>query len=221
MTFANAYQVWSTNYLPMSAIQAADRFQQPFNVSKVLTPHHTLNETAYAEYSQVYLTASFTMTYMLAFALTTSLIVYTILSHGRRIWRTAWNVQSDPDDVHMRLMRAYPEVPDWWYGIVFAACIVLGIVSVKVFATGLPVWGYFVAIIMAFVYIVPVAIIYAMSNLEPTFNLMAELIPGYAFPGQPIPGMVSPANPDIPLTSRCSRHSPCRLWPKPCTLCAT
>lgn len=88
-------------------------------------------------------------------------------------------------------MRKYPEVPDWWYGLVFAACFAIGIVSVKVFHTGLPVWGYLVAISIAFLYIVPIAIIYAMSNLEPTFNLIAELIPGYAFAGMPVPGMVS------------------------------
>ncbi|GMK60094.1 hypothetical protein CspeluHIS016_0903110 [Cutaneotrichosporon spelunceum] len=182
--------VWYTRFLPISAVQPADRFQNVYDVERVLGSDNKLNITAYAAYSPVYLTASFTMTYMLAFALTTSLIVYTGLVHGPRLWRIMWRISTEPDDIHMKLMRKYREVPDWWYGVIFVLCVTMGIVSVKVFHTGLPVWGYFVAIAMAWTYIIPVAIIFAMSNLEPTFNLIAELIPGYAFPGQPIPGMV-------------------------------
>ncbi|BEJ18145.1 hypothetical protein CspHIS471_0704220 [Cutaneotrichosporon sp. HIS471] len=182
--------VWYTRFLPISAVQPADRFQNVYDVEKVLGTDNKLNLTAYAAYSPVYLTASFTMTYMLAFALTTSLIVYTALVHGPRLWRILWRMSTEPDDIHMKLMKKYREVPDWWYGTIFLACVAMGVVSVKVFNTGLPVWGYFVAVAMAWTYIVPVAIIFAMSNLEPTFNLIAELIPGYAFPGQPIPGMV-------------------------------
>ncbi|KLT45603.1 OPT superfamily oligopeptide transporter [Cutaneotrichosporon oleaginosum] len=181
---------WYTRYLPISAIQPADRFQNVYEVERVLGTDNKLNVTAYAAYSQVYLTAAFNVTYMLAFALTTSLIVYTALVHGPRLWRIMWKMSTEPEDIHMKLMKKYREVPDWWYASIFGACLAMGVVSVNVFKTGLPVWGYFVAIGMAWTYIVPVAIIFAMSNLEPTFNLIAELIPGYAFPGQPIPGMV-------------------------------
>ncbi|WOO86208.1 Glutathione transporter 1 [Vanrija pseudolonga] len=182
--------VWYTAYLPILTIAPGDRYQQPYDIGRILTPDFKLNTTAYAEYSPVYLTAAFTVTYMLAFGLTTSLIVYTVLYHGKRIYLTSRNRKTEPDDIHMKLMRRYPEVPDWWYIIAFLGCVVLGIVTIEVFATGLPVWGYAVAIAMAAVYIVPIGIIFAMTNMEPTFNLIAELIPGYAFKGQPIPGMI-------------------------------
>jgi OPT family oligopeptide transporter len=44
------------------------------------------------------------------------------------------------NDVHNRLMAAYPEVPHWWYGIVFAAAFVLGCVGLAVFLPEAPVW---------------------------------------------------------------------------------
>jgi OPT family small oligopeptide transporter len=172
------------------AISAGDRFGSTYNVSRLLTSDYKLNETAYLEYSPVYLTASFSMTYMLAYALTTSLIVYTALVHGKRILRTMRRMQVEPDDVHLKLMMKYPEVADWWYLVALSVCVVLGIVTVEVFGTGLPVWGYLVSIALAFVYIIPTAIMFALTNLEPAINLIAELIPGYIFQGQPLAGMI-------------------------------
>jgi len=183
-------QAWYTKHLPIMSVQAADRFGEIYNVTKLLTPEYTLNTTAYKEYSPVYLTATFTMTYMLAYALTTSLIVYTVLIHGKRLVQTIRRMQVEPDDIHLKLMRVYPEVPDWWYVAALAVCLVLGIVTVEVFPTTLPVWGYLVAVVMAFIYILPAAIMYALSNLEPAVNLIAELIPGFAFQGRPLAGMI-------------------------------
>lgn len=205
----------------MSAIQPADRFQNVYNVSNVLTEDLHLNETAYAEYSQVYLTAAFTMTYMLAFALTTAVIVWTLLTHGPRVWGILRKKQREPDDVHMKMMRHYPEVPDWWYAVLFLICFAIGIVSIEAFKTGLPVWGYVIAITMAGLYVVPVAIIYATANLEPSFNLIAELIPGYLFAGKPIPGMVSCTQWLSADQTSCSRRLPFKRWPRRCTLRAT
>lgn len=130
------------------------------------------------------------MTYMLAFALTTALIVHTALNHGPRIWRTYRGIDTEPDDIHIRLMRPFKEVPNKWYFIAFIACFVLGVLTLELFSTGLPVWGYMVAVTMSLVYLIPTGIMFAMTNLEPAFNLIAELIPGYAFPGRPIPGMI-------------------------------
>lgn len=177
--------------MPMSVIKPGDRFQKPYNVTRILTPDFRLNTTAYAEYSQVYLSAAFNMTYMLAFGMTTSIIVYAILTHSKLIWAGVRRMQTEADDIHKKLMAKYPEVPDWWYMATFAVCFAMGIVTVKVFATNLPVWGYLVSVGLAFVYILPTAIVYAMTNLTLSFNLLAELIPGYAFQGQPIPGLVS------------------------------
>ncbi|KAK8865665.1 OPT family small oligopeptide transporter [Kwoniella newhampshirensis] len=182
--------VWQTAYLPINVIQAADRFGQSYDIFNVLTPEVTLNRTAYAEYSPVYLSATFSMTFMLAFALATSLLVHTALYHGPRLWRSVRNIKTEADDIHMKLMRQYPEVPDWWYASLLVFVLVIGIVCIEVFHTGLPVWGYLISILLPFVYFIPAAFVFAMTSQQIAINLLAELIPGFVFQGQPIPSMI-------------------------------
>jgi hypothetical protein len=184
-------QVWQFAYLPISVTQLGDRFGSSYNVFNILTPDIQLNTTAYALYSPVYLSASFSMTFMLAFALSSALIVHTILHHGQRIYRAAINLKTEADDIHMKLMRHYPEVPDWWFLALFGVVFVFAVVAIEVFNTGLPVWGYLVAVLLPLIYVVPSSFIYAMTGQQIAINLIAELIPGYIFQGQPIPGMVS------------------------------
>lgn len=184
------FQVWNFAYQPISTSQVGDRFGSPYDIFNVITPDITLNETAYAEYSPVYLSASFAMTFMLAFALSTGLLVHTALHHGPRIYRAIINVKSETDDIHMKLMRQYPEVPNWWYYCLGTMCFVMAVVAIEVFHTGLPVWGYLLCVLIPFIYVLPAAFIYAMTNQLVAINLLAELIPGYLFSGKPIPGMV-------------------------------
>jgi OPT family oligopeptide transporter len=184
-------QVWETAYLPINVVQTADRFGNSYDVFQVLTPDHTLNKTAYAAYSPVYLSASFSVTFMIAFALSTAVLVHTALHHGPRIYKAVTNVKTEADDIHMKLMRQYPETPDWWFASLFVACFVIAVVCIEVFKTGLPVWGYLICLFLPALYILPAAFIYAMTNTQIAINLIAELIPGYIFEGQPIPGMVS------------------------------
>lgn len=155
-----------------------------------MTPDLQLNATAYGEYSPPYLPVTFAMTYLLSFALATALIVHTALHHGPRVWRAIRNVASEPDDIHMKLMRRYPEVPEWWFLALFAVTFLFAALAVQLWNTGLPIWGFLVAVLLAFVFVVPAAFVYAMTNQIVSLNLVAELIPGYLFPGQAIPGMV-------------------------------
>jgi hypothetical protein len=157
----------------------------------VLTPDSTLNVTAYAEYSPVYLSASFSVTFMIAFALSTAIIVHTALHHGPRIYRAMTNVKTEADDIHMKLMRTYPEVPDWWFASLFVLCFVFAVVCLELNHTDLPVWGYMLSVLLPAIYILPAAFIFAMTNQPVPVNLLAELIPGYIFQGKPVPGMVS------------------------------
>jgi hypothetical protein len=107
-------QTWYTAFLPMTTSSAFDRFGQPYNASRVLTTNGDgLNVTAYNEYSPVFIAATFSMTLLLAFALSTAMIVHTALHHGPQMWHAMRNIYSEPDDIHMKLMRQYQEVPDW------------------------------------------------------------------------------------------------------------
>jgi hypothetical protein len=64
--------------------------------------------------------------------LQTCILVHTVLYHGRSLWNGIKRIKVEPDDIHTKLMRNYPEVPDWWYIIVFVLFFSLTIIAVKV-----------------------------------------------------------------------------------------
>ena len=118
--------------MPINTSQVFDRFGAPYDVTQVLTPDLSLNTTAYELYSPMYLPATYVSVYCIAFALATSALVHTALYFGHSIWAKLKNIRTEAEDVHAKLMRNYPEVPDWWYwayGLIFLA---LAIVTIEV-----------------------------------------------------------------------------------------
>ena len=109
-----------------------DRFGQEYDVPRVLTAQDTFNMTAYEDYSPLYLPAAFAMTYLLAFALSTCVIVHAVLYHGRTLLNGFKRIRLEDDDIHLKLMQNYPEVPDWWYGSVFVFFFCMAIVAAEV-----------------------------------------------------------------------------------------
>ena len=127
------YQVWNFAHLPMSSNQPYDRFGALYNVTRVLYPNnHTLNPTAYAEYSSLFLPVNYALTYLIAFALTTCVLAHTALYHGPALINGIKRIKVEDDDIHAKLMRSYPEVPDWWYLTVFVLFFVFGLLACAV-----------------------------------------------------------------------------------------
>lgn len=110
---------WYAEFLPMSDSSTYDNTGAPYNVSRVLTPEFTLDQQAYENYSPLFISTTFAISYGLSFAAIASLIVYTYLNHGSMIWNQWKNSKNDNADIHMKLMRKYPEAPTWWYMSLF------------------------------------------------------------------------------------------------------
>lgn len=123
---------WDLAYFPISANVPYDRFGNQYNVTRVLTLADTFDPVSYAQYSPLYLPATYAMTYLLAFALSTCVIVHTLLYHGRSLLNGVKKMRVESDDIHAKLMRNYPEVPDWWYLLSFCVFFSLAIVAVEV-----------------------------------------------------------------------------------------
>jgi hypothetical protein len=125
-------QTWFFAYLPISASSAFDRFGNAYDVTRVLDADRRLNETAYANYSQPYLSATFSVNYAIGFCLATSILVHIGIHYGPTILARLKNLRTEDEDVHMKLMRNYPEVPDWWYGLWLILFVALAIVAIEV-----------------------------------------------------------------------------------------
>ncbi|KAI8978283.1 OPT oligopeptide transporter [Trametes punicea] len=181
---------WYLSYFPLMANQPYDRFGQPYDITRVLTPDHTFDVEAYNNYSPLYLPASYAITYLIAFALSSAMIVHTVLYHGRTVLHGFLHTRIEKDDIHAKLMRAYPEVPDWWYLVTFVGCFALAIVTAEVWHTDIPVWALVLAIALPVTYIIPSGYVYAMTGQNITINLLAQIIPGMILPGKPVPNMI-------------------------------
>jgi OPT family oligopeptide transporter len=107
--------VWYAEFLPMSDSSTYDNTGASYNTTRILTPEFTLDEEAYKNYSPLFISTTFAMSYGLSFAAIASLIVYTYLHHSKNIWRQYQNSTNEKPDIHMKLMRKYKEAPTWWY----------------------------------------------------------------------------------------------------------
>lgn len=188
--------VWKTAYLPINTNMVWDNTGNPYNVSKILTSDFKLDVAKYEAYSPAYLGAANSLLYSAFFAIYLATIVYAGLYHQREIvsgfkaafkWR---NARDEYNDVHNRLMRRYKEAPEWWYLVLLAVAFVMGCVCVKVYHTGMPIWGIIIGLGICLVLQIPIGIIMAVTNIEVTNNVIAEFIGGYAVANMPIANMI-------------------------------
>jgi len=132
------------------------------------------------------------MVYLLAFTMSTALLVHTVLYHSRMIYKGVKRMQVEDEDVHAKLMRAYPEVPDSWYASICLAFFMMAIVTIEVWSTEMPVWALALSVLIPALYLIPCGIIFAVSSQGTNINLLAEIIPGVLLNGRPLANMVCP-----------------------------
>ncbi|KAF9323035.1 hypothetical protein BG006_001825 [Podila minutissima] len=82
-------------------------------------------------------------------------------------------------------MRVYPEVPNWWYGLLFVVTLALSMVTC-VFWDFMPWWAVLLALAIAIFFVLPVGIVQAATNQQPGFNIITEFVIGYMLPGHAI-----------------------------------
>jgi OPT family oligopeptide transporter len=181
---------WDLSYFPIADDQPYDRFGRPYNVSRVLTKQDLFNETAYNDYSPLYLPATYAVCYLIAFALSTCVITHTLLYHGKALLAGIKKIRVESDDIHAKLMRSYPEVPEWWYLLSILVFFSLAIVAVEIWHSGVPIWALLLAMLLPVIYILPSGFIFAMTGQGISLNIIAQIIPGTLLPGNPMANMV-------------------------------
>ena len=195
-------------YLPLLTSYVYDRYGARYNTTAILTPDLTFNETAYEQYSPLFLPVTFAMSYVLYFALSMALLTHTGLYYWKDIVGSLRRAKLDKEDIHFKLMKRYKEVPDWWYWAVIVVCTVFGIVAVEVYDEQLPIWALFIAILLPLLYVIPGGLVYAISGqqvrdgvmsvgtakltraMQIAINVLVELVGGYIMPGKPFANMV-------------------------------
>ena len=88
---------------------------RPYNLTRILNPDSTFNLQAYKSYSPLFLSATFAISYGLAFASITATIVHAVLYFRKPISLHLHRSLGEQPDIHARLMSQYLPVPAWWY----------------------------------------------------------------------------------------------------------
>ncbi|ORY32760.1 OPT superfamily oligopeptide transporter, partial [Rhizoclosmatium globosum] len=156
------------------------------------TKNYDLNITAYNDVAPVHLTSYFALVYGCSFLTITAAISHVGLWFGKDIYRQAMNAfrqvrdEVDSLDKHVKLMEAYPDVPDWAY-LAFLAVTTVGALLVSIFTPfNMPWWGIFFNIFLCAIFILPFGIVPAVSGFYLFLNVLTEFVIGLMIPGQTV-----------------------------------
>ncbi|KAI9266013.1 OPT family small oligopeptide transporter [Sporodiniella umbellata] len=189
MYFSN---VWNAQAFPIMTSSLFTATGEKWDNSKVLTPDIMLDEAKYAEYGPLRMAPFFALNYGIGFAGITCILVHTWLYHRHEImsrFRES-RTEDNSDDIHMKLMRAYPEVPHWWYGLIFFGSLGASFGVIYGWPIHLQWWALILAVAIPIIFTLPIGIINAITNQQPGLNVITELIIGFAQPGRPIANVV-------------------------------
>ncbi|KAJ7889565.1 OPT-domain-containing protein [Mycena olivaceomarginata] len=183
---------WNTGYLPINSNRVFDNTGNFYNVSNAVGSNTLFNQTLYENYSPAYLAAGNILLYGVFFAVYTATLTHAALYHRKEILHGLKSILSRKKtseihkDVHVRLMMAYKEVPEWHYLVVLVAAIALGAAGVGAYPTETTPAVVLYGVFLAAIFVIPIGIILAITNVQITLNVLAELFGGLWFPGNAV-----------------------------------
>ncbi|KAJ7596526.1 OPT oligopeptide transporter [Mycena floridula] len=181
---------WYGQHMPILSSSSFDNELNPYNVSRILNPDYTFNREAYENYSPLLLGTGFAVSYGLSFAAIAATLTHCFIYFRKQIWRQSCKSMDNQEDIHARLMSRYPQIPHWWYMAIFSTMFTLGVLSIELWPTQMPVWAFVLALAIAFLYVIPAGMVQAITNQQVGLNVITELIIGYALPGHPVAMMM-------------------------------
>ncbi|KAI8321886.1 OPT family small oligopeptide transporter [Martensiomyces pterosporus] len=186
---------WTNTYnaqlFPIYNTKLYDNLGNRYNTSRVMVEgKNILDKAAYDKYSPVFQTVFFALCYGQGLATLGAIISHTILYHGRDIVKRFKDARSGEDDIHARLMRAYKEVPDWWYAALFVVAFALAMVTITCFPTDMPWWSLILALALAIAFTLPLGLIMAITSQTPSISMIAEWVMGAILPGRPVANLM-------------------------------
>lgn len=137
-----------------------------YQVGRILNEDGTFNLEQYKAYSPLFLSyvslsrrvyrlsvtpassTSFAIAYGLSFASITATVVHSILYFWKPIRVHLRRSLREQPDIHAKLMSNYRQVPELWYGTLFAINFVFACLSVQLWPTHLPIWALVIGLLI-------------------------------------------------------------------------
>ncbi|PHH61762.1 hypothetical protein CDD81_7973 [Ophiocordyceps australis] len=181
--------VYNTGYLPINTNRVYDHFAKLYNVTLATNTDGLFDQQKYSAYSPPFLGAGNIVIYMFFFGIYTSTLTYALLYHRHEIVmgfkalfsglrRNKPRKEERLLDVHNRLIKAYPDVPEWWFVICLVIALGFGVAAIAGWDTHTSPGVVFYGLALCVVFVIPVGIIKAMTGIEVTLNVLAEFVGG-------------------------------------------
>ncbi|KAF9434053.1 hypothetical protein BGZ76_008652 [Entomortierella beljakovae] len=177
--------LWEAKKFPILSSALFQENGHHYVTADILTDG-VLDETKYEAYGPLRITTFFALTYGVGFAGLSSMITHTWLYYRHQLVAQWKQSRAHTEDIHHKLMQAYPEVPDWWYTSLFFVMVAIAVITCEVWDYKLPWWGVLLAVALAAIFALPVGLIQAITNQQPGLNVITEYVIGYILPGHPI-----------------------------------
>jgi OPT family oligopeptide transporter len=159
---------WSAKYMPISSRISYDNTGAPYNVTAIINADGSLNLAAYEAYSPLFLSTTFVISYGLSFASITATLTHALLYFRKQIWVQSRRSMNEQPDIHARLMSKYPQVPEWWYATILLTMFAFGVISIEVWHTDFPVWGFVLALLIC-------AFIFAATSIVEAYIILYSI----------------------------------------------
>ncbi|KAF5347867.1 hypothetical protein D9758_013819 [Tetrapyrgos nigripes] len=115
-----------------------------------------------------------------------SVITHVFLWYGKDIINAIQQYRKgEAEDPHYAKMKAYPEVPMWWYAAVFIISFAMAMATIYTGGSGLPWWGLIVAIIFSAIFLPFVVLVYAITGFVPDVQSLMQIVGAAMMPGSP------------------------------------
>ncbi|KAG0238060.1 hypothetical protein BGW42_007614 [Actinomortierella wolfii] len=179
--------IWNGTRFPIMSnrLFKYDGTRYPFR--ELATPDGKLDEAAFAKHGTVYMSTYNLWGIFFGYATFLSAFMYLFLFHSKKIVNTFRAIRQrrhhDFKDRLNVLMSAYPEVPTWWYLVLFTCCFTTMMILIFTQDLYLPWWTYVVGVVTGALTVTPMGFIYAVSAFQVATGTWNELIYGYMAPG--------------------------------------
>lgn len=216
--YGNVWQALQFPFLSQqlfSPSSSADKFVV-YNQSAILDAEFVLNTTALAVEGLPFFAAS-NASYLLTTNLgVTATVVHMCLWHADSVraafawnWKGMWVRLRQPrtwwkrtpgaaasgaavdteTDPHYLKMKAYAEVPAWWYLSVLVVSAIVGLGCVYGVRSTLPWWGFLIATTLSFLATLFFGALSGLIGFNVPISSLIQLLGGYLHPGRPVANM--------------------------------
>ncbi|KAI0691079.1 OPT oligopeptide transporter [Cerioporus squamosus] len=188
--FCYSQNVWHAQNFPFLSQLLFYENGTEYQQLAILNDDFTLNNTKLEQQGLPYYAASQTLYQLSRTAYIGTALTHFFIWHFKDVYNVIRNVRTkECEDVHYQKMKVYKEVPFWWFGIIFVITFALGLGLLYAAKSGLPWWGFIVALIFSTAFVPVLGTLYATVGYQPSLQFLIQMVGGAMIPGRPVANM--------------------------------